>query len=111
MIVVMAYGYARRAGQPRARPGGQAASGSPEVQRAMQDMAAAFEDDVTEALIPFVDTTFRTIADRDHRAMAGLSMGGMQTFQITLNHLDLFSHIGGFSGAGGRSCSAAGSST
>ena len=30
--------------------------------------------------------------------MAGLSMGGMQTFQITLNHLDLFSHIGGFSG-------------
>jgi enterochelin esterase family protein len=33
--------------------------------------------------------------------MAGLSMGGMQTFQITLNHLDLFSYIGGFSGAGG----------
>jgi surfactin synthase thioesterase subunit len=44
---------------------------------------------VTEALIPFIDTTFRTIADRDHRAMAGLSMGGMQTFHITLNHLDL----------------------
>src|SRR3712207_9591789 len=39
--------------------------------------------------------------DREHRAMAGLSMGGMQTFQITLNHLDLFSYIGGFSGAGG----------
>ena len=69
----------------------------------MQDMTAAFEDDVTEALIPFVDKTFRTIADRDHRAMAGLSMGGMQTFHITLNHLDLFSHIGGFSGAGGAS--------
>ena len=33
--------------------------------------------------------------------MAGLSMGGMQTFQVTLNHLDLFSHIGGFSGAAG----------
>jgi enterochelin esterase family protein len=33
--------------------------------------------------------------------MAGLSMGGMQTFQITFNHLDLFSHIGGFSGAAG----------
>jgi enterochelin esterase family protein len=33
--------------------------------------------------------------------MAGLSMGGFQTFQITLNRLDLFSHIGGFSGAGG----------
>ena len=67
----------------------------------MQDMAKAFEDDVTQALIPFVDATYRTIADRDHRAMAGLSMGGMQTFQITLNHLDLFSYIGGFSGAGG----------
>ena len=33
--------------------------------------------------------------------MAGLSMGGMQTFQVTLNHLDLFSYIGGFSGAAG----------
>ena len=52
-------------------------------------------------LIPMIDATYRTIADRDHRAMAGLSMGGMQTFQITLKHLDLFSHIGGFSGGGG----------
>ena len=67
----------------------------------MQDMASAFEDDVTQALIPYIDSTFRTLSDRDHRAMAGLSMGGMQTFQITLNHLDLFSYIGGFSGAGG----------
>ena len=62
----------------------------------------AFEDDVTEALIPFVDSTYRTIPDRDHRAMAGLSMGGMQTFQITLNNLELFSYIGGFSGGLGR---------
>ena len=75
--------------------------GSPEMMKAMQDMAAAFEDDVTQALIPFIDSTFRTLSDRDHRAMAGLSMGGMQTFQVTLNHLDLFSYIGGFSGAGG----------
>jgi enterochelin esterase-like enzyme len=66
----------------------------------MQDMASAFQADVTDALIPFIDSTFRTLADRDHRAMAGLSMGGFQTFQITLNRLDLFSHIGGFSGAG-----------
>ena len=100
MIVVMAYGYARRAGAARARSA-RKAFGSPEMLKAMQDMAAAFEDDVTQALIPFIDSTFRTIADRDHRAMAGLSMGGMQTFQITLNHLDLFSYIGGFSGAGG----------
>ena len=67
----------------------------------MHDMASTFEDDVTQALIPFVDKTFRTLADRDNRAMAGLSMGGMQTFHITLRHLDLFSHIGGFSGAAG----------
>jgi enterochelin esterase-like enzyme len=69
--------------------------------RIMQEMMATFEDDVTKALIPFIDTTFRTVPDRDHRAMAGLSMGGMQTFQVTFNHLDLFSYIGGFSGAGG----------
>jgi enterochelin esterase family protein len=67
--------------------------------KAMQDMASVFEDDVTQALIPYIDATFRTRADRAHRAMAGLSMGGMQTFQVTLNHLDLFSYIGGFSGA------------
>ena len=67
----------------------------------MQEMASAFEDDMTEALIPFVDSHFRTVADRDHRAMAGLSMGGMQTFQVTFDHLELFSYIGGFSGAAG----------
>jgi enterochelin esterase-like enzyme len=101
MIVVMAYGYARRAGTTPPDLSGRPFS-SPEWRKAMQDMMAAFEDDVTEALIPFVDATYRTIADRDHRAMAGLSMGGMQTFQITLNNLDLFSYIGGFSGGLGR---------
>jgi enterochelin esterase-like enzyme len=60
---------------------------------------SAFEDDVTQALIPFIDSTFRTIPDREHRAMAGLSMGGMQTFHVAFNRLDLFSYIGGFSGA------------
>ena len=100
MLVVMAYGYARRAGQQAPDLAGKG-FGSPEFRKAMHDITAAFEADVTEALIPFIDTTFRTMADRDHRAMAGLSMGGMQTFHITLNHLDLFSHIGGFSGAAG----------
>ena len=99
MIVVMAYGYARRAGQAIPDLAGKP-PGSPERAKAMLDMASAFEADVTEALIPFVDSTFRTTADRDHRAMAGLSMGGMQTFHVTLRHLDLFSYIGGFSGAG-----------
>jgi enterochelin esterase-like enzyme len=100
MIVVMAYGYARRAGQPPSDLAGKP-PGSPERAKAMLDMASAFEADVTEALIPFVDSTLRTMPDRDHRAMAGLSMGGMQTFHVTLNHLDLFSYIGGFSGAAG----------
>ena len=100
MIIVMAYGYARRAGQAAPALTGPPA-GSPERMRAMQEMTSAFADDVTQALIPFIDKTYRTIPNRDHRAMAGLSMGGMQTFQITLNRLDLFSYIGGFSGAGG----------
>lgn len=100
MIVVMAYGYARRAGQQAPDPAG-GPRGTPEWRKAIQEMTETFEADVTEALIPFIDSTFRTIPDRDHRAMAGLSMGGMQTFHITLNHLDLFSYIGGFSGVGG----------
>jgi enterochelin esterase family protein len=98
MIVVMAYGYARRAGEVVPDLSGLPFE-SPERRKAMLDMTAAFEADVVEALVPFVDKTFRTLADREHRAMAGLSMGGMQTFQVTLRHLDLFSHIGGFSGA------------
>ena len=98
MIVVMAYGYARRAGQA-APDMSSKPFGSADMLKSMQEMASVFEDDVTKALIPFVDATFRTLPDRAHRAMAGLSMGGMQTFQTTLNHLDLFSYIGGFSGA------------
>lgn len=100
MIIVMANGYARRAGQPVPSLAGRP-FGSPEAMRAMQEMAKAFEDDLTQALLPFIDSHFRTIADRDHRAMAGLSMGGMQTFQVTFDHLELFSYIGGFSGAAG----------
>jgi enterochelin esterase family protein len=98
MIIVMAYGYARRAGS--AAPG-NIVPGSPEAARVRDEMAKTFSDDVTQALIPFVDKTFRTVANRDNRAMAGLSMGGFQTWNVTLNNLGLFSHIGGFSGAAG----------
>jgi enterochelin esterase family protein len=98
MIIVMAYGYARRAGGTAPA---NLAPGSPEAARARDEMAKTFSDDVTQALIPFVDKTFRTLPDRDHRAMAGLSMGGFQTWNVTLNNLELFSHIGGFSGAAG----------
>jgi enterochelin esterase family protein len=100
MIIVMANGNARRAGAAPPNFAGRP-FGSPEAMRAMQEMMRAFEDDMTQVVIPFIDSNFRTIPDREHRAMAGLSMGGMQTFQVTFDHLDLFSYIGGFSGAGG----------
>ncbi len=58
----------------------------------------AFEHVLVDDLIPYVDANFRTVPDQKHRAMAGLSMGGMQTRTITLAHLDTFSHIGVFSG-------------
>jgi enterochelin esterase family protein len=53
---------------------------------------------VIEELIPYIDSHYRTLADGQQRAMAGLSMGGMQTKQIALANLDKFSHIGLFSG-------------
>jgi enterochelin esterase-like enzyme len=49
-------------------------------------------------LIPYVDSHFRTIADRDHRAMAGLSMGGMETKTIVTANVDTFAYVGLFSG-------------
>ena len=50
-----------------------------------------------EDIVPMVDATFRTIPDREDRAMAGLSLGGTQTLQITQAHLDEFAYIGVFS--------------
>ncbi|MEJ2246197.1 MAG: alpha/beta hydrolase-fold protein [Acidobacteriota bacterium] len=57
-----------------------------------------FETVLIDELIPYIDNHFRTLSDQPHRAMAGLSMGGMETRTITLKHLDKFSHIGLFSG-------------
>ena len=48
-------------------------------------------------LIPYIESRFRTLTGRENRAMAGLSMGGMQTFLTALPHLDQFAYIGGFS--------------
>jgi enterochelin esterase-like enzyme len=104
MLVVMEQGYARRPGDPavptappRAAQPGQNPPPRPDFSR----MFTAFEDVVIKDLIPMIDATYRTLPDRENRAMAGLSMGGMQTFQITLKNLDKFAYIGGFSGAGG----------
>ncbi len=58
----------------------------------------AFERIVIDDLIPFIDANYRTMADQAHRAMAGLSMGGMQSKQITMANLDKFAYIGLFSG-------------
>jgi enterochelin esterase-like enzyme len=57
-----------------------------------------FQRVLVDELVPYVDANFRTLADQRHRAMAGLSMGGMETRSITLKKLDMFSHIGLFSG-------------
>jgi enterochelin esterase family protein len=64
-------------------PGGTSAPGFPQI--------------LIADTIPMIDSTYRTLADRDHRAMAGLSLGGMQTYQITQANLDKFAWTGAFS--------------
>ncbi len=100
MILVMDNGYASAAGasrppdaatdldRPAPRVGGYPADTS------------AFEDVMLNDVIPMIDATYRTVADREHRAMAGLSMGGNQTCHLTMGHLDKFAWVGLFSGTG-----------
>lgn len=57
-----------------------------------------FQTVLVDELIPYIDSNFRTLKDQPNRAMAGLSMGGFETRLITLKNLDIFSHIGLFSG-------------
>lgn len=57
-----------------------------------------FETVLVEELIPYIDANFNTIADKDHRAMAGLSMGGMETHSITLARPEVFGYYGLLSG-------------
>jgi enterochelin esterase-like enzyme len=91
-------------GAPGAPAGaGVAGAGAPGAPRgAMFGMGGpgggAYGQLMVKDLIPWVDSNFRTLADQPHRAMAGLSMGGMQTRMVTLANLDKFSHIGLFSG-------------
>jgi enterochelin esterase-like enzyme len=63
---------------------------------------AAFDDDLLKDLIPFVDSHYPVLADREHRAVAGLSMGGGQALRIGLKNLDKFAWVGGFSSALGK---------
>jgi enterochelin esterase-like enzyme len=80
-IVVMPFGY----GVP---PGLSSGPG---------ENTAKFGKDLIDDVIPFTQSRYRALTDRDHRAIVGLSMGGGQALSIGLNRLDLFSHVGGFS--------------
>jgi enterochelin esterase-like enzyme len=80
-IIVMPFGY----GAPPGAPG-------PRGQN-----TALFSRDLLEDVIPYIDSRYRTLADRGDRAIMGLSMGGGQSLSIGLNHLELFSYVGGFS--------------
>ena len=59
---------------------------------------SVFEEVMLNEIIPMTDKQFRTVADREHRAIAGLSMGANQTMRILMNNLGTFSYYGGFSG-------------
>jgi enterochelin esterase-like enzyme len=90
MIVVMPYGHVPREIKPD-RPAG-AATGD----------AQAIEKELITAVRPEVEKKYRVLADRQHRAIAGLSMGAAQSWSIGLHHLDQFAYIGAFSGGGNR---------
>ena len=60
---------------------------------------ASFYKVLINDLIPYIDSNYRTLTDRDNRAMAGLSWGGHQTFDVVLANMDKFAWMGAFSGA------------
>ena len=87
---------------PAARPAGQAPAGQAPAARPAGGMSMmlnnGFETVLVDELIPYIDSHFRTIADKKHRAMAGLSMGGMETHSITLARPEVFGSYGLLSG-------------
>ena len=98
-------GGARPQGAPQ---GGPRPQGGPQGQRPRMSgadfakmarrMGGAFEEVLIKDIIPMVEKNYRVIADTEHRAMAGLSMGGMQTHAITLANPTTFAYVGMFSG-------------
>jgi len=81
--------------------GGQAAAPPPRRGGLAGFTGATFTEMMLTDLIPMIEKTYRVRPGRENRAMAGLSMGGMQTFLTTLANLDKFAYIGGFSGSTG----------
>jgi len=91
MIVVMDNGYATAKDAPAAAPGFS--------MKDMTKMAETLEQVYLKEIIPDIDSFYRTLPNRENRAMAGLSMGGLQTMLVGLNHTELFSYYGFFSAA------------
>lgn len=89
MIVVMPYGHVPR----------EIKSAAPAP---AQNDPAAIEKELLMAVNPLVETNYRVLADRNHRAIGGLSMGAAQSLSIGLHNLDQFAYIAAFSGGGNR---------
>lgn len=83
-------------GPPPPAAGGQHSATPP--RRPMFHLSTTFSEMMFTDLIPMVEKNYRVAPGRDNRAMAGLSMGGMQTFTTGLENLDKFAYLGGFSG-------------
>lgn len=103
MLIVMERGYAVKPGEAEVPfgPGANANLSPAEMQARTIQRFGAFEEVLLKDVIPLVDATYRTMPDREHRAIAGFSMGGGQAFMIGLRHPERFASIGGLSGTGG----------
>jgi enterochelin esterase family protein len=95
MIVVMDNDYASFAHPPGAAPAQQLQ----EPYLRLPPGLDAFGPVVLDELLPMIDAGYRTIANRDHRAIAGLSLGALEAMTVALGHLEVFAYIGSFSGA------------
>jgi len=85
------------AGAPGGRGAGTGRGGAGRM--GMDAWLTPFENDLLKDIIPYVDSHYSVYSDRDHRALAGLSMGGGQTLNIGLVHPETFAWVGGFSSA------------
>ena len=83
--------------RPQGMPQGQRPQGGPR-RGGFGGFSEGFKNVLFNDIIPMVEKNYRVIADTEHRAMAGLSMGGMQTHGITLNNPTTFAYVGIFSG-------------
>ncbi len=86
-------------GRGAATPGAPGAGGGRGRGMNMDAWLTPFENDLLHDIIPYIDSHYSVYTDRDHRALAGLSMGGGQTLNIGLVHPETFAWVGGFSSA------------